>query len=281
MITLTLARGEDENSLAASGTHYRAGFHKTFTLTGKFGIAEEDGKIPVELKFVYIAIWLDTELTGKFDPEEESLRGTLRSRFDVITGDFVFKRNPDFVRFYPSPSTITARKRWEFAITAVLDRIRRDSWSPMCILQRIRDGKRYMEFSIRDGHYGRRLNTDEEKEYYALFSTLFAEDARFYASLIMIKLADVPIQYVHNEPCALAHSQVHPIQPDRVRRLQKHFGGREGPLYGLSRPGYHRRLLFRARMSQIHGHDHGLPEGSDRAAYPTPQHAQGPPSPLQ
>ena len=205
MITLTLTRGEGENSLAASGTHYRAGFHKTFAVAGNFGAAEENGKIPIGLKFVYAAIWRDIEATGKFDPEEESLRGTLKRRYrsNTITGDFVFKRSPDFVRFYPSPSTITARKRWVFAITAVLDRIRRDSWSPMYILQRIKDGKRYMELSIRDDHYGRRLNADEEKEYYALFSTLFAEDARFYASLIMIKLADVTIQYVRNEPCAL------------------------------------------------------------------------------
>ena len=154
----------------------------------------------MELKFVYVAIWLDTELTGKFDPEEKSLRGTLKLGSGAITGEFVFKRSPDFVRFYPSPSTITARKRWEFATTAVLDKIRRGSWSPTYILQRIRDGKKYMEMAIRENYYGRDLTADEEKEYYQLFSALLAGDARFYASLITIKLAAVPIQYVHNGP---------------------------------------------------------------------------------
>ena len=200
VITLILTRGSDENSLAASGTHYRAGFHKTFTVTGKSGTPEEGGKIPVELKFVYVAIWLDANLTGKFDPEERSLRGTIKFGSGTATGDFVFKRDPNFVRFYPSPSTITARKRWEFAIAAVLDRIRRESWSPACILRRIKDGKRYMELSIRQNHYGKYLDDDEEKEYYNLYSSFLAGDARFYASLITMKLAAVPIQYVDHEP---------------------------------------------------------------------------------
>jgi len=200
MITLTLTRGEGENALAASGTHHRAGYHKTFTVKGKFGAPEEDGKIPVDLKFVYVAIWLDAILTGKFDPEVKSLRGTLKLGSGATTGEFVFKRSPDFVRFYPPPSTLTARKRWEFATMAVLDKIRRDSWSPTYILQRIKDGKKYMELSIRDDYYGRKLKADEESEFYKLFSTLLAGDARFYASLITIKLVNVPIQYVHNKP---------------------------------------------------------------------------------
>jgi len=201
MTTLTLTRGESENSLVASGTHYRAGHYKTFTVTGKSSASEEDGKIPMDLKFVYVAIWIDREFTGKFDPEEQSLRGSIKFGSGALTGgDFVFKRNPDLVRFYPSPSIMTPRKRWEFATTVVLDRIRRDSWSPKYILQRIRDGKKYMEMSIRDNYYGRSLEPNEEKEYHELYSTLLMGDARFYASLITIKLAKVPIQYVHNKP---------------------------------------------------------------------------------
>ena len=200
LITLIFTRGADENSLAASGTHYLGGYHKTFTVTGKSGTPGEDGKVPVELKFVYVAIWVDTELTGKFDPEEKSLRGTIKFGTGGATGEFVFKRSPDFVRFYPSPSTITARKRWEFVTMAVLDKIRRDSWSPTYLLQRIKDGKRYMELSIRYSYYGKELNDSETKEYYNLYSSLLAGDARLYASLITIKVAAVPIQYVENEP---------------------------------------------------------------------------------
>ena len=143
-------------------------------VTGKFGTAEEDGKVPVDLKFVYVAIFTDVALTGKFDHKEKSQRGTSKFGPGTLIGDFVFKRNPDFVRFYPSPSTITPRKRWEFAITAILDKIRRCYWSPTYILQRIKDGKKYVEWSIRENHYGRNLSADEEKEYYNLFPTLLA-----------------------------------------------------------------------------------------------------------
>lgn len=271
MITLILTRGEGENSLAASGTHYRAGYHKTFTVTGKSGTPQEDGKIPMDLKFVYVAIWLDAELTGTFDPEEKSLRGTVKLGSGATSGNFVFKRDPDFVRFYPSPSSIgtSARKRWEFATTAVLDRIRRDSWSPTYILQRIKDGKRYMELSLRDDYYGRELDAEEEEEFYKLFSSLLAGDARFYAALITIKLAAVPIQCVKtdHEPSS-PHLRVPPIQPDCVRHLRQRFGWRESPLHGLSRQD-HRRPLFRARMSQIHRHVEEE-EGSDRSAQSEP-----------
>lgn len=263
IITLVLKRGTDDLSLAASGTHYRAGYHKTFTVTGKSGTPQEDGKISVELKFVYVAIWIDAELTGVFDPEEKSFRGTIKYGSGTITGDFVFKRNPDFVRFYPSPSTITARKRWEFATMAVLDRIRSDSWSPRCLLQRIKDGKRYMEFSMRGNYHGKRLDANEEKEYYDLFSSLRAGDARFYASLITIKLASVPIQYVNKLRGLTPYLQGPLMQPHRMRRLRQYFGRSQGSLYGLSQPG-HRRSLFGTGMSQIYRHVEGE-EGSDRS----------------
>ena len=190
MITLTLTRGEDESSLAASGTCYDGGHHKTFTIAGNFGIPEEDGKVPLELSFVCVGTFCGM-FTGKFDPEEKSLRGssTPGQGSDVI----VFKRSPYFVRFYPSPPTITARRRWEFAMATVLDKIRRDSWSPAYILRRIKDGKRYMELSIRKRYYGRKLNAGEREEYSKLLSALFPGDPRFYASLIRTKLVDVPI----------------------------------------------------------------------------------------
>jgi len=193
MIKLTLNRGSADNSVVASGTHYHSGYHKTYTITGTTGLLE-GGKMRVDLKIVYTSQWLDVNLAGHFDPEENSLKGTMTS--DGNRGEFVFKRDPDFVRFYPAPSLIDARERWEFATTAVLDRIRRESWSPLYILKRIKDGKRYMDLAIRDDHYGRKLNEDEDDEYTTLFSSLYENDVRFYASLINIKLGKVPIQCV-------------------------------------------------------------------------------------
>ena len=222
MIALTLTRGDGENVLTATGSHHMAGYRKAFTVTGKSGIPEEDGKIPMVLKFVYVAIWKDSELTGKFDPEEKSFRGTVTFGTEKNPGEFVFKRNPDFVRFYVSPSSVTARKRWGFATRVVLDRIRRDAWSPRYFVPRIKNGKRYMEMSIRDRHYGRALSEDELKEFHELFFTLRVEDARFYASLITIKLAAVPIQYVSQKtimhpPLSISHhSCIRPTQSCRM-----------------------------------------------------------------
>ena len=194
MTKWTLNRGSEDNSIVGSGTHYDTGYHKLYTLTGTTG-ALEGGKMQVDLKVGYAAVWPDITMKGHFDLEENSVRGTL-TMSDGTQGEFVFKRDPEFVRLYPAPSTTDALARWKFATTVVLDRIRRQSWSPTYILKRIKDGKRYMELALRDEYYGKELSEDESEEYCSLFSSLYEADARFYASLINIKLSKIPIQYV-------------------------------------------------------------------------------------
>jgi len=190
-----LNRGSKDNSIVASGTHYDTGYHKLYTLTGTTGVLE-GGKMQVDLKVSYAAVWPDVTMKGQFDLEENSIKGTL-TMSDGTQGEFVFKRDPDYVRLYPAPSTTDARARWEFATTVILDRIRRQSWSPTYILKRIKDGKRYMELALRDEYFGKELDDDEVDEYRSLLSSLYEADARFYASLINIKLSGVPIQYVN------------------------------------------------------------------------------------
>lgn len=193
MIKYTLSKGEEDNAFVAAGTHYRCGILKNYKITGKWSPASEDGKIPIEMKIVYPTKWADIELTGVFDPEENSLRGTLAVFSpDRPKGEFVFKRDPNLVRFYPAPSVINARKRWEFATTSVLDRIRREAWSLAYVLKRIRDGKRYKELSLRF-NYGRPLTEEESTEFDSFLPVLYEADARFYASLIRINLDNTPI----------------------------------------------------------------------------------------
>ena len=192
----TLSRDSEENSIVASGTHYQSGYHKVYTLTGTTGPLE-DGKVPVYLKICYSTGWQEITLTGHFDPEENSLRGTVAWE-DGSVGEFVFKRDPDSVRFYPTPSTIDARGRWKYAMMVILDRIRRQSWSPSHILKRIKDGKRYVELALRDNYYGKDLNNDELDEYRNITASLYEADARFYASRVNIKLGELTIQYVND-----------------------------------------------------------------------------------
>lgn len=193
MIKFTLSKGEAEHAFIAAGAHYRGSRYKHCKIAGNWSPLLEDGKIPVEIKITYRSgDWADTELRGAFDPEENSLRGTMIMPARGFTGEFVFKRDPNFVRFYPAPSTINARKRWEFAITSVLDLTRRQAWSSDHILKRFSDGKRYMGFTLR-GYYGRRLTKAEEEEYRSLFPSIYEADAQLYASLINAKLRQTPI----------------------------------------------------------------------------------------
>ena len=192
MRSWTLNRGSEENSIVASGTHYQSAYSKPYTLTGTTGPLE-GGKMSVELR-VSSDGWQDITMTGHFDPEENSLRGAATWEYGP-PGEFVFKRDPDFVRLYPAPSTIDARARWKFATTAILDRIRRQSWSTSNILERIKNGKRYMELAIKDKHSGKKLDDDELDEYCDLLSSLYEADAQFYASRIRIKLNETTIQY--------------------------------------------------------------------------------------
>ena len=195
MIKLTLNKGEGENNFFAAGSHFRGSWYKHCKVTGNWSPKWENGKIPVEFRIVYGSMdtdWANAELRGLFDPTEGSLRGTTTMPNSILTGEFVFKRSPDFVRFYPAPSLIDARKRWEFATTSVLDRVRRQAWSFKQIHKKLRDGQRFVELTLRDSYYGMDLAMDEEEELLALFPALYEADAQFYASLIEFKRRENP-----------------------------------------------------------------------------------------
>ena len=188
MIKFTLSKGENDQAFVAVGAHYQGCWHKKCSITGIWNSPSADGKIPVEFKIAYTDTdWTNIELKGIFDPEENSLKGTMVMPFYQTTGEFVFKRDPDFVRFYPPPSVTNARKRWEFARKSVLDRVRRQAWSSKQILQRIRDGRRFMELTLRL-NYGKR-NDEDRVEYLALLPGLYEADVEFYTSLITIDVS--------------------------------------------------------------------------------------------
>lgn len=189
MIKLFFVKGKGERSFVATGSHFRESWYKQCKISGNWSSRWEDGKIPVEFKIIYRSMdtdWSNAELRGFFDLEENSLRGTTEMTNSKFTGGFVFKRDPEFARFYPAPSVLNARKRWEFAATSVRDRVRRRGWSSKNILKKIKDGKRFMELTLRESYYGMDLAKDEEEELLALFPGLYEADAQFYASLIDI-----------------------------------------------------------------------------------------------
>ena len=191
MMKFTFSEGESERSFVATGAHFKEMEYKDYELVGNWSLGSQDGKIGVEMKITYGDEDYDyVELEGVFDPEENSLRGT--AVMSLGTGEFVFKRNPDFVRFYPVPSVTNARKRWEFAITAVLDRVRQQAWSSKRIFKRIEDRKRFMELVIQRYH-GKMPTVDEFHESGSLFYRLDEADFRFCASLVKIRLSRTPL----------------------------------------------------------------------------------------
>jgi hypothetical protein len=193
MIKLNFVAGRGERTLIASGEHFRGTRYKRYKVTGHWDPSSEGGKISVELRITYgTKDVANSKLKGVFDSEEHSFKGTMVVPNRGLSGEFVFKRDPDFLRFYPAPSTITARKRWEFAAKSILDRVRREAWSLKQILNRMENRRRYMELVPRH-YYGKRLTKDEEEELLALFPGLYEADAQFCASLINIHLSKTPI----------------------------------------------------------------------------------------
>ena len=185
MVKFTFSEGESERTFVATGAHFKEMEYKDYKLVGNWSLGSQDGKIRVEMEVTYDDDYYNVELEGVFDPEENSLRGT--AVMLIGTGEFVFKRDPAFVRFYPVPSVITPRKRWEFVTTAVLDRVRQQAWSPRRIFKRIEDRKRFMELIIQR-HHGKMPTVDEFNELYGLFYRLDEADFQFCASLIKIHL---------------------------------------------------------------------------------------------
>ena len=182
MFKLTFSKGEGGQTFVAAGSHYRNGLHRNYELTGNWSPPLEDGKIPVELEITYATTDTNIELSGVFDPEENSLRGTVGSAWHLAR-EFVFKRDPEFVRFYPAPFITDAGERWKFAITSVLDRVRRQAWSSERIFKWIKDLKRFMEITVMRSR-GKNMSMLVESGYRAILPGLYEAEAELCASLI-------------------------------------------------------------------------------------------------
>ena len=186
MMKFNLSKGEGERIFLAAGAHYRKLWYASYQITGTWGPTSEDGKIPVELKLTYCGKgWLNFDLKGVFDPEENSLRGTTTCTETPL--EFVFKRDPDLIRFCPGPCATDARGRWGFVKTLILDRVRRQAWSSKQIFKKLKDRNRFIALTLKSLEGP--LTLDEFLEYNALTFGLCEEDVRFYASIIDVRLS--------------------------------------------------------------------------------------------
>lgn len=182
MIKFTFGEGEDERTFVATGD----GRYKDCKISGKWHTPREESVIQVTLNITHITTdkW-DTELRGVFDREYGTLKGTMAMPFLRIEGEFVFKRNPESVRFCPSPSTADGPKRLKFAGTSVLELGHKNlPWSPKQITDHVRGRFRLLELTFWE-HYRRSLTDAEMEELSDLYSHLDEEDIRLCSLLEM------------------------------------------------------------------------------------------------
>lgn len=189
MFKFTFSKGEGGQTFVAAGSHYRERLHRDYKITGNWSPPLEDGTIPVDLSITYATEDYNIDLRGVFNPEENSLRGT-GGHFDVL--EFMFKRDPDFVRFYPAPWITNAGGRWKFAIRSVLDRIRRQAWSSQRIFGCIKNLKRFMELTVMRSST-KFTNVVVDTEYRAILPGLYESEAELCASLININASKTTI----------------------------------------------------------------------------------------
>ena len=254
MMKFTLSKGEGERTFLAAGAHYRYTSYESYQITGTWGPPSEDGRIPVELKITYRrAGWLNRDVKGVFDPEENSLRGTTSEK---SWGGLVFKRDPDFVRFCPGPHATDACHRWRFVKTVILDRVRRQAWSSKQILKRLKDRKRLIELALKKQEGS--VTRDEIKESQNLTFGLREEDVRFYTSIIIVRLSKtIRFPYVAVPEfytlAILTIMNIFLLKRGHLLQLWLHPRRIEDYLYRLLRRQDDREPLFETRMCQLHG----------------------------
>jgi hypothetical protein len=192
MLTFTLSEGAGERKLVADSKGYVHGEHKEEKFIGTWAPPSEDKKVAIDLD-----VTKDTtrpgfiKLKGSFDPKEDSLRGDVVLSSGEEIGEFVFKRDADFVRFYPAPSKVNASTRWEFALRSVRDRVSRQAWSSDRILKRIEIGKQFMELLLKF-HCGMGTQ-DDETAYHDLSFGFDEADVQFYDFMVKASLSKTVI----------------------------------------------------------------------------------------
>ena len=174
----------DAESFEASGRHYS---NEVFSLQGRLSL-EPSGTLQVAFCMSFASG--PEYFSGSIDQTGTMIgyRGWDEGVSEATHNDmFILKRVPEAVMCHrPCPDELAQnqpRALWSFAISFVLEDVRRRSWSWSYFRERRRVRKRYLELNIRFRDYGRTLNEAESKEYLRLRKSLTLADAMYYRSL--------------------------------------------------------------------------------------------------
>ncbi|KAF7350881.1 Protein kinase domain-containing protein [Mycena sanguinolenta] len=196
-----------EGTLSMLLTHTPDGL--TGTAENYLGVLDVSGTVKDQSSIRFMIAWPDgfaVVCTGKHDQETDTITGSWESKSDrtdalnAITENmdqapedtnstdyrFVFQRPPSFryARFSGNPS----RARWEFAIGAALDAVRRRRTNWWRITDRLAQGKQFVELRKRQEIDSREisipqwkpLSAEESAKLQRLKTELHPSDARFY-----------------------------------------------------------------------------------------------------
>ena len=129
--------------------------------------------------------------SGRFDAERDALTGVWGQSLDAENswGPMEFRRiSPRYLTVYPSIKELSdnrSRVLWRFAIAAVLNDIRRVSWSYSYFSQRRKDRQTVISLGIRYFFYvGKGLKDEEDQLLLDTLMRLTPADACFYGSKI-------------------------------------------------------------------------------------------------
>ena len=191
MVTLVLEPAEGEHELKANAWSNR-GRH---TVTGSWSVKEDVLQIHLKMTFA-TAVWDPILFDGHFDPKRNALTGCIREISDdpdISSWKMEFRRIPPcYLAVYPSIKDLSQNKPralWKFAIAAVRDDIRRDSWSWSFFSQRRDDRETVISLTIRSLCFGKPPDDEESSKLCVAVQRLTPADACFYSSKINRKRA--------------------------------------------------------------------------------------------
>jgi hypothetical protein len=184
MMTFILVPAEGEHNFKAD----------VWSLRGRHTIAVsllkgKDDVIQIKFKISFPSgIWdpITYSFNGHFDPERDALTGAFSNKFD--TGEMEFRRIPPcYLAAYPSIKEIRddkPRALWRFAISAVLNEIRRNYWAWSYFSQRRNDRETIVPLLVRDRWFGVPLSYEENGMLDSIAVRLMPGDACFYDSKV-------------------------------------------------------------------------------------------------
>lgn len=161
-----------------------------FSVTGHCIFSDIPGCVDVEFKMSFPARLRPKYFSGRYDPESGELSGAWGYDENPTSHEcmFVFKRIPEILLcFRPAPEAFhlnRPRALWSYALSAILYHVGRRAWTSTFFSQRADIRRRLIELLIRNDHYGRPLDEDEQWELCELRNKLTSTDSRFYHSLV-------------------------------------------------------------------------------------------------